>query len=220
MAPYITNLSAVPVGLNIKDAQVYYMNLLENKITQVIGNYIITEKKFLNELVKVLNRVQETKLRVIDIAGALDEIEELEDYMSDEFTQAIRSITIKEKEETKNIVYLIIGIGRIYDKVLDEGIEYLFKIFENVGAYKKSSFIIVDNYSAYRKTMEEPWYKTHVNKNIGIWVGPDIENQQAINHDKLTKGEINEDFNGIVYCSNENENVVLKGIGTIPEEDI
>ena len=115
MAPYITNLSAVPVGLNIKDAQVYYMNLLENKITQVIGNYIITEKKFLNELVKVLNRVQETKLRVIDIAGALDEIEELEDYMSDEFTQAIRSITIKEKEETKNIVYLIIGIGRIYE---------------------------------------------------------------------------------------------------------
>jgi len=220
MAPYITNLSAVPVGINIKDANVFYMNLLENKITQVTGNFIVTEKNFLNELVNVLNRVQETKLRVLDIAGALDNVEDLDDYMADEFTQAIRSITIKEKEETKNIIYLIIGIGRIYDKVLDEGIEYLFKIFENVGAYKKSSFIIIDNYSAFRKTMEENWYKTHVNKNVGIWVGPDIENQQAINHDKLTKGELNEDFNGIIYCSNENENVVLKGIGTIPEEDI
>ena len=219
IAPYITNLSSVPMGINIKDANVFSLDLMKNKITQIIGNYIINEKNFLNELVKVLSLVQESKLRIIDFAGAIDDPSEIDDYMGDEFTKSIKSITIKEKEETKNIIYLIIGIGRIYDKVLDEGIEYLFKIFDNVDAYKKSSFIIIDNYSAFRKTMDEEWYKKQVNKNVGVWVGTDIESQVAISYDKLTKGEINEDFNGIVYCSTDNENVVLRGIGTIPQED-
>ena len=207
------------MGINIKDANVFSLDLMKNKITQIIGNYIINEKNFLNELVKVLSLVQESKLRIIDFAGAIDDPSEIDDYMGDEFTKSIKSITIKEKEETKNIIYLIIGIGRIYDKVLDEGIEYLFKIFDNVDAYKKSSFIIIDNYSAFRKTMDEEWYRKQVNKNVGVWVGTDIESQVAISYDKLTKGEINEDFNGIVYCSTDNENVVLRGIGTIPQED-
>lgn len=220
IAPFITNLSAVPLGINIKDASTFCMNLLDNKITQVIGNYVITEKNFLNELLRVLNLVQETKLRIIDFSGSIDDSSEYDDYMGDEFTQSIKSITIKEKEETKNIIYVIIGIGRIYDKVLDEGIEYLFKIFDNVNAYKKSSFIIIDNYSSFRKTMEEQWYKKQVSKNVGVWVGPDIESQNAILYDKFTKGEISEDFNGIIYCVNKDESVVLRGIGTVPEEDI
>ena len=40
---------------------------------------------------------------------------------------------------------------------------------------------------------------------------------------KFTKNdlssEINEDFNGIVYATCDDKSVVLKGIGTLPEEE-
>ena len=219
LAPYIDDLTKVPLGINIHDASVYTFNFLENKITQIVGNYIVTEKGFLFELLKILNLLQNTKLKIIDLADCVDDPSEFEDYANGEFTNSIKKITINEKSEKKQMIYVIIGIGRIYDKVLDEGIEYLFKIFNNVEAYKKSSFIIIDNYSAFRKTLNENWYKNKVDSTKGIWIGADVENQTAINFPKMTKGDTNEDFNGIIYCSNKNNYSVLKGIGTIPEEE-
>ncbi len=219
MTPYISELSSVPIGINIRDAKVFTMNFIKYKITQVVGNYIITEKWFLNELIRVLSLLQDTKLKVIDFAGAIDDPSEIDDYMGDEFTNSINKIIENEKIESKHMIYVIIGIGRIYDKVLDEGIEMLFKIFRSVESFKKSSFIIIDNYSAFRKTIEESWYKEKVNKNCGIWVGSDIDKQLAVTCNGFSKGEINEDFNGIVYATCDDKSVVLKGIGTLPEEE-
>lgn len=219
MVPYISNLASVPVGIDIHDASVFSLNLIENRIIQMVGNYIITEKDFLFELIKVLNLLQDTKLKVIDFAGAIDEPDEIEDYMGDEFTKAIQSIIENEKNEAKQMIYVLIGIGRIYDKVLDEGIETLFKIFNSINNFKKSSFIIIDNYSIFRKTMEEDWYKKLVNKNVGIWVGSDIESQNAIVCKDITKGDSNEEFSGIVYATDGKHYGVLKGIGAKTEEE-
>ena len=219
MAPYIEDLSKVPIGINIHDASVSYCNFLENKITQIVGNYVITEKEFLNELLKVLNILQNTKLKIIDFADCIDDPSEFEDYSNDDYTNSIKNITINEKNETKQMIYVIIGIGRIYDKVLDEGIEYLFKVLENSKAYKKSSFVIIDNYSAFRKTLNEDWYKKTVNSNKGVWIGADIENQIAIKFPQMTKGDVNEDFSGIIYSSLGDNYAVLKGLGTVPEEE-
>ena len=219
MAPFITDLSSVPIGINVRDASTFALDLIKNKITQMVGNYIITEKDFLIELLKILNLLQDTKLKIIDFAGVVDDPSEFDNYMDGEFTNSIKSIITNEKSETKRMIYVIIGIGRIYDKVLDEGIEALFKIFESVDKFQKSSFIIIDNYSAFRKTMEENWYKKLVNKKVGVWVGPDIDTQNAVVCENITKGDINEEFNGIVYATNGEEYSVLKGIGSHPEED-
>ncbi len=218
LAPYITNLSAVPLGINIHNAEAYCFNFLDNKITQVVGNYVITETQFIMQLLKVLNQLQNTKLKIIDFAGIIADPSEFEDCAQDEFTANIGKIITNEKKETKQLIYVIIGIGRIYDKVLDEGIEKLFNIFTNVDKFTKSSFIIVDNYSVFKKTMNEPWY-SKIKQHTGVWVGADIENQTAIECPNITKGDINEDFNNIVYVSTGDSYAVLKGIGAEPEED-
>lgn len=218
LAPHITNLSAVPLGLNIHNAEVYKFNFIENKITQIIGNYVITETQFLMQLLKVLNLLQNTKLKIIDFAGVIADPEEFEDCAQDEFTDNIGKIITNEKTETKQMIYVIIGIGRIYDRVLDEGIEKLFKVFSNVEDYKKSSFIIIDNYSIFKRIMDEPWY-SKIKPHTGVWVGADIENQTAIECPNITKSDLNEDFNAITYVSNDNSYAVLKGLGAEPMED-
>ena len=194
-------------------------DFIQNKITQIIGNYIITEQQFLLELLKILNLLQDTKLKIIDFADVIDDVSEFEDYSNDNFTDAIRQIVINEKEEAKQMIYVIIGIGRIYDKVLDEGIDTLFKIFSSVQNYKKSSFIIIDNYSIFRKIMKEEWYQKNVVTSKGVWVGADIEVQTAITCANMSKGDINEEFPGIIYVANGDDSAVLKGIGSRPEEE-
>ena len=218
LAPHIADLDSVPLGINIHNAKVCDYNFVENKITPVIGNYIITEKNFLSELLKVLNLLQNTKLKVFDFADAIDDSSEFEDYYNDGFTEAITNIINNEKTETKRMIYVFIGIGRIYDKVLDEGIEKLFKIFSESQNFKKSNFIIIDNYSVFRKITKEDWYKK-VDSNKGIWVGADIESQTTIKYDIMSKGDINEDFTGITYVVNGDKYEVLKGIGSTPDEE-
>ena len=218
LAPYITNLSAVPLGINIHNAEICQYDFVKNKITQIIGNYIITETEFLMQLLKILSLLQDTKLKILDFAGIIADPSEFEDCAQDEFTDNIGKIITNEKTETKQMIYVIIGIGRIYDKVLDEGIEKLFKIFNSVESFTKSSFILIDNYSAFKKSMNEPWY-SKIEPHTGVWVGADIENQTAIKCPNITKSDLNEDFNSIVYVSNNGSYTVLKGIGAEPEED-
>ena len=218
LTPFIMDLSSVPLGINIRDASVTTLDFIQNKVTQVIGNFIITEKGFLEDLLKVLNLLQDTKLKIIDFADAIDDPSEFEDYANGEFTDAINKIEENENTETKQMIYVLIGIGRVYDKVLDEGIEKLFNILNNVNEYPKSSFIVIDNYSVYRKIMKEEWYQK-VNKNVGIWVGADIENQAAITVPNLSKSDANEEFNGIIYVTDGTNYSVLKGLGSRPEEE-
>ena len=218
LAPYITTLDSVPLGVDIHTGSVFTYDFLGNKITQVIGNFIITEKDFLNEFLKTLNLVQDIKLKILDFADVVDEPDEFEDYANGEFTNAINQIVINEQEETKKVVYVLIGIGRVYDKVLDEGIELLCDILQDVSVYDKTSFIIIDNYSAFRKAMKEEWYK-NVDPKKGVWVGADVDVQTAIATSHMSKGDINEEFGGIVYASNGDQYAVLKGIGSHPEEE-
>ena len=219
LAPYINDLSNVPLGIDIYNAKAFTFDFIKNKITQVIGNYIITEQEFLNEFLRTLNMLQETKLKIIDFAEVIENPNDFEDYSNDDFTDTIHHIIDNEKIENKRMIYVIIGIGRIYDKVLDEGIEVLFNIFNNVEKYKKSSFIIIDNYSIFRKTMTEDWYKKQVDSSIGVWVGADIESQTAIHCPNLSKSDANEEFNGIIYASDGEKYGVLRGLGSYPREE-
>ena len=95
------------------------------------------------------------------------------DYINGEFTKNIDLISKNEKENELTKIYVLIGIGYIYDKVLDEGIDALFSIFNNLNSYKNSYFIFVDNYSSYKRIMKEKWYDT-VNNKSGIWIGKDV----------------------------------------------
>ena len=59
----------------------------------------------------------------------------------------------------QKIIYIITGIGYIYDKVLDEGIAALFNIFNNPQLVPNSSFILSDNQNSIKKLENEAWYQ-------------------------------------------------------------
>lgn len=212
LSPYIDNITNVPVGIAINDASINKFNFLENKIIQIIGNNIILEYEFLKNLIKILSSIPSIKLRILDFVDAISDDLGVE-YSNGEFTKTINFIKNAEKEDSSTKIYLLIGIGYIYDKVLDEGINSLFSIFNNLEKYPNSYFIFIDNYTSYRKIMKEKWYK-NVNNSYGIWVGKDVNIQTAIKIDNMTKSMSSESFNGVAYTIKDSKCTLIKCIGT------
>ena len=215
---HIKELDIVPIGFNVKDASVSTINILKNKITFVCGNQINAEPKFLIELIKVLSSIPSAKVKIIDLADNLAGIE-VDEYYNGEFTNTINNILTAEQETKQKIIYIITGIGYIYDRVLDEGIETLFKIFNNEYKLDNSFFILADNYTSMKKLENEEWYKKQ-NINNGIWIDQGINIQNIIHISDIKTYDANEEFNGLAYNIKDSNYEVIKLIGTEAIEEV
>ena len=216
LTSYIDSFDNVPIGINMNDGTVCKYNFMNNRINQVTGGYIIRDNKFIEELVKVLTTVSGIKLKVFDFVDYFGELDGV-DCAKGEFTNNIMEIISNARIENKTFVYVFVGIGHIYDKVLDEGIDALFNVFSNINNYSNSYFIIADNYSSYKKTMKENWYLNNVNKSSGIWIGADVDTQIAIRFNNMSKADANDDFNGVCYVNFGDSYSVIKALGTSKE---
>lgn len=211
MLPYIEEITNVPVGINVYDAKIAKYNFINNKVTYIIGNTLLTETTFIYELINVLDSIPNIKLRIIDFATCLN-IQNAEYYNGD-FTKTINSIITNDKEAISSVIYILVGVSYIRDKVLDEGVELFEEIFSNLNKYKNSYFIIADNYSSTKKVHNDIWFKKTINKNSGIWIGTGISNQDIFKIDNLTKNDSNEEFEGIGFLINNNNGNLIKTIG-------
>lgn len=216
LSAYIDSISNVPIGINISDASICKYNLIKNKITQIIGNNITIETSFLNNFIKIISSIPSIKLKVFDFIDCITEQNEFE-YINGEFTKNINQIKKGEKDDKSIKIYLLVGIGYIYDKVLDEGIEALFRIFTNLDSYSTSYFIFLDNYSSYKRVMKEKWYIS-INNKSGIWIGKDVDIQTAIKINSLSKSDAIENFKGVAYAVDNSEYKLIKSIGVESEE--
>ena len=209
---YIKELDTVPIGLNVKTSNVSVLNILKNKISFVTGTQINADPKFLMELVKVITAIPNALLKIIDLADNLADAA-VDEYYNEEFTNTISNILTAEQETKQKIVYIITGIGYIYDRVLDEGIEKLFKIFNNEYKLDNSYFILADNYTSLKRLENEVWFKKITTKN-GIWLDTGIASQDILTINDLKNYDANEEFNGLALNINDGEYELIKMIGT------
>ena len=130
---YIKDIDAIPVGFNVKNGNISTLNLLKNRISFICGNQINAEPTFLLELTKIFMSIPNAKLKIIDLAENMSEAN-IEEYYNGEFTQTITNIITAEQETKQKIVYIITGIGYIYDRVLDEGKSFFDRTGKAAGA--------------------------------------------------------------------------------------
>jgi len=205
----IDNITNVPVGINIYDANICKYNFIQNKITQIIGNSLLYEFDFINNLIAILSSIPDLKVKVIDFAECIQDSTNM-NYIHDNFTQNIQQIIVDEQANINKTIYVIMGLGYIYDKVLDEGINTLFSIFQSINNFKNSYFVFMDNYATYKKIMNESWYSNVVNSNDGIWIGKGVDIQKAIHVNELNTSDVNEEFKGLAYVVRNNEYELIK----------
>lgn len=212
MLPYIDNITNVPIGIDCYDASVVKFDFSKNKIVKIIGKSVILENKFIVNLINIFSSIPSIKLKIIDFSRSLSDVSGEFEYYNDNFTASITSIVDAEKQTKCKIVYLLVGIGYIYDVVLDEGINALSTILNNTDKLNNSYFILVDNLVTCKKIMNESWYR-YVSNDCGIWVGKGIDLQNCFKIDDLSKDDANEDVNGLIYSIVSGKYRVVKGIG-------
>ncbi len=211
LAKYITDIQKVPVGVNAYTAEVSTIDLLKNGIYRISGNDVLFKQEFIVNLVNVLNSLNDCKVRVLNFSSSMLEIDGI-DIFSEDFTTTIKGI-IKEDSVSKVMnIYVVLGIGKIYDTVLDDGIKELFTMFNSIDKYQKSKFVLIDNFQSFKRVINEKWYEK-INKGTGIWLGEDIDIQSIITTRELTSNEINATVTGLLYNINDSDVEVVKGLG-------
>lgn len=216
LSQYINKIKSIPVGVDVKDASIVTMNLEKYKVYPIIGNEALVQQNFLNDLINVLQSLNKTVVKVIDFVQSPVDPNEIA-VINGEYTQAINNIEIDNQNTQNYTIYLILGIGKIYDNVLDEGIAKLFSIFKNAKNYRNVSFILMDNYASYKKISNEDWFVNREN-NPGIWLGEDIKVQNIFDIKNLTRSDFDEDFPGLAYSFENDSYQVFKTIGITGEE--
>ncbi len=211
MLPYVETIWNVPIGINTYTGEVERYNFASKKITMVLGKSTIITTGFLTNLVSILSSIPDIRLKIFDFSGSLSPSNEY-DYFNGDFTKNISNINKAEKDSKLRSIYLMVGISYIYDKVLDEGLKELSKIFNSIDKFENSHFIFVDNYPSYRKITKEAWYDSAVDKENSIWVGQGIELQNVISINKLSKSDINDVANGTLFRISNGNYQVVKGL--------
>lgn len=210
----LEDINNVPIGIDMYDGKIYKYDFTRNKILPIIGKTLLSENNFVKGMICLFASIPNIQVSVIDFSLTLNNIEANIEYHNDEFTKTIEEIKQGTKENKKKY-YFLIGIGHIYDTVLDEGITSLFNTFTNQ-SLPNSYFILIDNYVSYRKIINEKWYKG-ISHNNGIWVGNGIEMQNAIEVENLQKSDITEIAKDIAFTVENGNYRVVKTISSKEE---
>ena len=215
----ITNFKELPIGINVHTAEIIKYDFITNKINLMIGNHVIDDcNNLIKDIMKMTSTMLKTKLRIIDLAGVVSEVEGDIDVFQGEFTATMKDI-INYNNTDDNVIYLITGLGNMYDKVLDEGIEVINKILFNSDKLTNLNFIILDDYSTFRRLSKEAWYSKLDRKN-GIWLGEGVVDQELFEINNLMTCDAAEEFKGVSYIIKDSNYELAKIIGTNHEEDV
>ncbi len=215
LSAYIDKISNVPLGINVNTGELVRHDFTKNRILQIIGNDAIHDLNLLNDLIKECKNMNNCYVTVIDFVESMIDQEDIE-YINDEFTPAIQNILELNKDNENKTIFVVIGASKIYDLVLDEGVELYNKILFNIEKLKNIGIILVDNYPNYKKVTNEAWFEK--NKNSALWLAEDVKIQTIFDSSKITTSDVNEDFPGLGYYLKEDGYEVIKCIGIKGDE--
>ena len=215
LSQYLDKISNVPIGINVNTGDIVKHDFTKNRILQIIGNRALQSIELLDDLIKEFKNMNNCEAHVIDFVQSTIDQEDIY-YASDEFTPSIKDIIEFNKDRDNKHIFIVLGASKVYDYVLDEGVDLFNKILYNISKLENIGIILVDNYPNYRKLSEESWFNNK--DNSLLWLDEDVKIQNIFNTEKITTTDVNEEFPGLGYYINGEKYEVIKCIGIRGEE--
>ncbi len=216
LASYITDINAVPIGVDFIDKTPTKYNFAKNKINFISSKNLANNIESVYGITAVLSKVPGVKIRIIDFNQIFKKIildtKMFNDNLDVVFA-AIERDVLNRKENQDWAVNIVLGIGS-YKKYLSKGgIEIFQNTFNNIKNSKKSIFILIDDYDKLRTLKLEPWYD-QIDDKSGIWLGNDVNEQSIITANEADAENSKLNFPGMAY---QVEDSVPKFIKTVLE---
>ena len=197
----ITDSSAVPIGISMKDITTAKFDFENNNIVTITGNDIRMGTTFLEEFLKVLADLGRTNIVMLDLFRTTDVPSGITTTTDpEEFFQAADGIILADEQPDAHRLVVITGISELFTD--EENAQYKEKIytyFKNIEKNKKTSYILIDDYFNYKKVILESEFQKYYDDTTGIWIGTGIDNQVAFSINGLTTEDTEQYTDNIGY---------------------
>jgi len=206
------SLDNMPIGVSLANKEVVNYNFLNNKVNVCIGNDISNRLNFVNSLIKMMSKLPNVNLKVIDLVDVIPKKDDIY-VIKEDFNREIAMINneiVSEAKSDKINFYIVIGIGEYKRLLPKESVQMLGRILGALGQFNKSYAMLIDNYSLFKKIQLEPWYYQAINSNSGIWLGTDVGSQVIFNLTNITLDEKRMNFDYMGFAIDNGKHTIIK----------
>lgn len=184
----IKKLNDVPIGVNIKTAQISTFDFAETLSVCTSENHSAA-KKFFPKLFEILSEIAETKIIVINSLKEL-KIEETSNikYYDNSYDKVINVINKKiskyfENESTENIIVVFLGYNLLQRKLEklkedDDEIVTIEDLIYNAKSINNFKFILYDKEEALSR-LGDGKIDSLFKRSRGLWIGKGFDGQQT-----------------------------------------
>lgn len=205
-------LTGIPLGVEKETLETYIWDFILNPVTLISAIDIEKHIYFVNALLKELVMTKNVKIKIIDVIEYFKSIYSGVFYYLDNFDEVLKLMyeELQHEDIDNNTIYIITGIGKLKEKLNEDGKIYYSKIFNDLNKYQNSKFIFIDNYNNYKNIQIEQWYRTHVDNTFGIWLGEDISTQSIISIKNIDLNDKRINFPFMAFAVYKGRYMILK----------
>lgn len=206
-------LNKIPIGYAVDNKEPYYYDLNCSKIVPILSTDMNDDKmSFVYSLIKLLNKLPNSNLRIVDLADVFKNEDNIKCYNNDWDNSIIEIYNeiIMSRQNSNQYLYIFLGIGQIKKILSPKSLELLNKLFLEMNDTDSVNLILIDTYISYKRIQTEVWYQSKVDNSYGIWLGEDVGTQLAINFNNLSLEEKRMYFPYIGYAVKDGKHKIIK----------
>lgn len=200
-------IDSIPLGYTIDEVELVRYNFIKNKLTIILGEEIFDNITFVCGIIDLLDSLN-IKINLIDFLDCISTDGNI-NYVNNNFIDIFKEII--SNKSNKLTINIILGIGTIKDNLTEEEQNYFNAIMENYNKITYNYFIIIDNSSNFKNITSYSWYN-NLDKQNGIWLGENIDNQNIFNINNLIDSE-ESIASDTAFIIENNNYTIIKSIG-------
>lgn len=208
----LTDRNRVPIGIGKDNLEYQYLDMASNTITLIMGLDMDEILPFAKGLVKLVGKLEDSRVVVLDPNRRLDvgsnveyKTSNMEECIDELFELLLyRNNTYKDNNGVlpddvvyDSVIYIMQNYNDIYDELSDENKEALRALLEKNDVAYNLHIIIIEEQPSMHIRAAEMWFKKHCGLGNGVWVGNGIADQYTMkvsSVDRALRKGVDDDF--------------------------
>lgn len=231
------SLQNIPVGIEKYTLNTNTFDFKDNYLTTIISSVINNTKDFINGLIQVISKTNNTKLMIFDLYKLINS--SLADnilYSNKNFEEVLNQLNefIEEKvklyeendydssilKDYSNLCVVIIGLDELFNRISFDTKETLINSIKKAKSLELINFIIVESNEALKQYQYDDWFKTNFKTSNGIWIGNGIADQNIIKLNRVARELYDNIGNDFGYVINEGNQILVKFVKNSKKDNV
>lgn len=231
MAPYLRDLSCVPLGVEKESLNVRCIDLQKPFLSMMTASSVDVLLPTVRGLAVLIGQLDEITLECWDASGVLSAgknfkvlTAQYEDAVIKLFDEMVlRNNTFADSKNQESAMagfderlYIIVGLTDIMQQLSEDVRDKLETLLDKGRAVYRMHIVLADKVDHVGKWQGYSWFKTHLNVSNAVWVGDGFANQYYIKVTKMSNALYAEIGSQFGYVIDQGKSVLVKLLTDTP----